>query len=87
MILTNQMSNNTVIIALLEINRSSPSGVFLRKGVLKICSKFTDTHVKVSFQYSCKTTLLKSHFVMGVPVNLLYILEHFFLRVPLNGCF
>ena len=42
MISTNQMSNNTVIIALLEINRSSPSGVFLRKGVLKICSKFTE---------------------------------------------
>ena len=28
----------------LEVDRSSPSKVFLREGVLKICSKFTGEH-------------------------------------------
>ena len=39
--------------------RSSPPEVRLGKGVLKICSKFTGQH-------SCRATLLKSHFGMGV---------------------
>ena len=40
-------------------SRSSNSEVFLGKGILKICSKFTGEH-------SCWATLLKSHFGMGV---------------------
>ena len=28
----------------LEVDRSSPSEVFLREGVVKICSKFTGEH-------------------------------------------
>ena len=38
--------------------------VFLGKGVLKICSKFTEEHPCLSA--NCKATLLKSHFDMGV---------------------
>ena len=41
------------------IYRSSHPEVFLRKGALKICSKFTGEH-------PCFATLLKSHFGMGV---------------------
>ena len=41
---------------------SSPPEVFLQKGLLKICSKFTGEHE----QLSCEATLLKSHFRMGV---------------------
>ena len=43
---------------------SSHSEVFLGKGVLKICSKFTGEHP--CWSAICKTTLLKSHFGMGV---------------------
>ena len=38
---------------------SSRPKVFIRRGVLKICSKFTGEH-------PCKETLFKSHFGMGV---------------------
>ena len=47
------------------------------RGVPKLCSKFTAT-----------ATLLKSHFVMGVLLQVSCIFsEHFFLRTPLDGCF
>ena len=39
--------------------REAAFQVFLGKGVLKICSKFTG-------EQSCKATFLKSHFGMGV---------------------
>ena len=39
---------------------SCPTEVFLRKGVLKICSKFTGEHA------CCFATLWKSHLGMGV---------------------
>ena len=42
--------------------RSSASEVFLGKGVLKICCKFTVEHT----YRSCFATLLKSHFSMDV---------------------
>ena len=42
--------------------RSSHPEVFLVKGVLKICGKFTGEHLC----RSCFATLLKSHFDMGV---------------------
>ena len=53
--------------------RSSPSKVFLRKGVLKICSKFTGKHpcqsAKIALLHVCS------------PVNFLYI---FRTRFPKN---
>ena len=59
-----------------QSNRSTPPEVFLVKGVLKICGKFTREHpcgsvissklrCRSVFQWSCKATLLKSHFRMG----------------------
>ena len=59
------------------MTRSSPSEVFLGKGILKICSKFIGEHpyrsafsIKLPCNLLCFATLLKSHFGMGV---LLYI--------------
>ena len=53
---------------LLLTDRSSHPEVFLRKGVLKICSKFTEEHPCRSMisKKGYKATLLKSHFGMGV---------------------
>ena len=49
------------------IPRSSPSMVFLVKGVLKICSKFTGEHPCQSvISIKLVATLLKSHFSMVV---------------------
>ena len=44
------------------IYRSSPAEMFLRKGILKICNKFT----REDPCRSCFATLVKSHFDMGV---------------------
>ena len=61
--------------------RSSPPDMFLGKGVLKICCKFTG-------QQPYKATLLKSHFGMGVLLSICCIIsEHLFLKTPLEGCF
>ena len=71
------------------VYRSSHPEVFLRKGVLKICSKFTGEHpcqsvisiklysnvIEITLQHDCS------------PVNLLHISEYLFLRAPLNGFF
>ena len=47
--------------------RSSPPEVFLRKGVLRICSQFTGEHqCRSVISISCFATLLKSHFGMGI---------------------
>ena len=47
--------------------RSSPSEVFLGKGVLKISSKFTGEHPCCSaISINCEGTLLKSYFGIGV---------------------
>ena len=58
--------------------RSIRPEAFLGTGVLKICSKFTGEH-------PCRSviaiaTLLKSHFAMGVPVNLQHIFRGSFPR-------
>ena len=47
-----------------------------------------NTHAEVRFQQSCKATIFKSHFGMGVLLKLCCIFsEHFSLRPPLDGCF
>ena len=49
--------------------RSSAPEVFLVKGVLKICSKFTEEHPcrsVISIKSQSKATYLKSHFGMSV---------------------
>ena len=66
--------------------RSSPSEMFLRKGVLKTWSKFTGEQACRSA--ICKATLLKLHFGMGVLLQIYCIFsEHRFLKTPLRGCF
>ena len=52
-----------------QMFRSSHQEMFLRKDVLKICSKFTEEHLcrsAISVKLLCKATLLKSHFGIGV---------------------
>ena len=69
-------------------NRSSHPGVFLGKGVLKIYSKFTGEHpCRSSISMKLHATLLKSHFGMGVPVNLLHIFRTPFLKNTSGGLF
>ena len=69
--------------------RSRHPKVFLEKGVLKICSKFTGEHPC----RSAISTKLQSNFIEITlqhgcsPVNFLDLSEHFFLRTPLKGCF
>ena len=49
------------------ICRSSLPEVFLRKGVMKICRKFTGEHsCRSVISIKLLATLLKSHFGMGV---------------------
>ena len=69
--------------------KSSPPEVFLRKGVLKICSKFTREHpcrsaisikllcnfIEITIQHGCS------------PANLLHIFRKPFLKTPLDGYF
>ena len=55
-----------------ESIRSSHPDVFLEKGVLKICSKFTGEHpCQSAISIKLQTTLLKSHFDMGCKAILL----------------
>ena len=50
-----------------EIIRSSHPEVFLGKGVLRICTKFTGEHPCVSvISIKLQAILLKSHFGIGV---------------------
>ena len=47
-----------------------------------------NTHIEVRLQWSCKATLLKPHFGMGVLLQICCIFsQHLFLRTPLEGCF
>ena len=51
------------------LHRSSPSEVFLGKGVMEICSKFTGEHPcrsMISIKLLCFAALLESHFGMDV---------------------
>ena len=59
----------------LDINRSNPPEVFLGKGVLKICSKFTGEHpcrnaISIKLQISFIEITLRHGYS---PVNLLHI--------------
>ena len=70
--------------------RSRHPDLFLRKGVLKICSKFTWEHhcqSAISIKFLCN--FLTIAFGLGVrsPVNLLHIFRTPFLRTALGGCF
>ena len=60
--------------------RSSPTEVFLVKGVLKICSKFMEEHPCRSA--ICKATLLKSYFGMFFSCK---ISNHFEMSFRLRG--
>ena len=64
--------------------RNSLPQVFLRKGVLKICPKFTEEHPCRSV-FSIK---MQSNFGMGFLKKFaVHFSEHLFLRIPLDGCF
>ena len=55
------------MIRIVGIYRSSPPEVFLEKGVLKICRKFTEEHPYRSvISIKLFAALLKSHFGGGV---------------------
>ena len=70
--------------------RSSHPEVFLRKGVLEICCKFTGEH---PYQSVISIKLLCNFIEVALwhgcfPVNLLHILRTPFIkRTPLGGCF
>ena len=74
------------IAQVITINRSSHSEVFLRKGVLKICSKFTGEH-------PCRSAISISFIEIALrhgcsPATLLHIFRTPFpRRTPLSGCF
>ena len=71
------------------LNRSSHPELFLRKGVLKICTKFTGEHpcrsaisikllwnfIEITLRHACS------------PANWCIFSEHFFLRTTLDSCF
>ena len=69
--------------------RSSPPEVFLRKGVLKICSKFTGEHpCRIVISIKFLSALLKSYFGMSVLLWICCIFsEQLFLTTPLKDCF
>ena len=67
---------------------ASVCDVCVWKGVLKICSKFTGEHPCGSvISIKLQTNFIEITLRHGCsPVNLLHILEHFFLGTPLSGC-
>ena len=71
--------NNMKLGNRLYIYRSSHPGLFLRKGVLKICSKFTESHAEVWFakQSNCIEITLRHGCSL---VNLLHIFRTPFPR-------
>ena len=73
----------------IEGSRSSSPEVFLGKGVLKICSKFTGEHpCRSVILINLLCNLFKSHFSMGGLLKICCILsEHIFLWTPLERCF
>ena len=69
--------------------RSSRPEMFLKKGVLKICSKFTGDHPcrsVISIKLLCNFIEIALRDGCS-PVNLLHIFRTPFLRTPLDGCF
>ena len=67
-------------------NRSSSPQVFLRKDVLKICSKFTRNHpCRSVISTKLQSNLIEITLRYGCfPAN---VSEHLFLRTSLEGCF
>ena len=74
------------LVTFLDFNyRSSPPEVSLRKGVLKICSKFTGKQPCWSV---ISIKLLCLNFSMGVLLEICSLFsEHLFLRTRQKGCF
>ena len=74
------------LVTFLDFNyRSSPPEVSLRKGVLKICSKFTGKQPCWSV---ISIKLLCLNFSMGILLEICRIFsEHLFLRAREKGCF
>ena len=67
---------------LIDINRSSRLEVFLRKGVLKICSKFTGEHpCRNAISIKLQSNFIKTALRHGCsPINLLHIFRTPFPR-------
>ena len=68
--------------------RSSLAEVFLKKGVLKICSKFTGEHPcrnVISIKLLCN--FIEITLWHGCSVNFLHIFRTPFTKTPLDGCF
>ena len=66
-LIRNKVSIVSPWMAQLQSFRSSHPELFLGKGVLKICSKFTGEHsCRYAISIKLLTTLLKSHLDMGV---------------------
>ena len=71
------------------IKRSSHTEVFLEKGILKICSKFTGEHPcrsLISINFLCNFIKIRLRHECS-SANLLIFSEHLFPRAPLDGCF
>ena len=73
-------NQKSVFTHIVPIFRSSRSEVFLRKGVLKTCSKFTEEHpcrsaISIKLQSNCIETPLRHR---CSPVNLLHIFRKSF---------
>ena len=68
--------------------RSNHPKVFLWKGVLEICSKFTGEHPRRTvILIKLQSNFTETHFNMDVLLwNCCIFLEHLFLEVPLGGC-
>ena len=68
--------------------RSNHPKVFLWKGVLEICSKFTGKHPRRTvILIKLQSNFTETHFNMDVLLwNCCIFLEHLFLEVPLGGC-
>ena len=71
------------------LDKSSHPEVFLRKGVLKICSKFTGKHpCRSGISIKLQSSFIEIALRHGCsPVNLLHIFRKLFLGTPLGGCF
>ena len=73
----------------LQRTRSSHPKVYLRKGVLKICYRFTGKHqCRSAISIKLQSNFIEITFRDGCfPVNFCIFSEHHFLGKPLGGCF
>ena len=91
LILSDSPLMNFTDIDVLRINmyRISPPELFLRKDVLKICSKFTGEHPcqsVISIRLFCNFVEIALRHGCS-PQNLLHIFRNLFLEAPVGGCF